>query len=61
MEHIESIVYQVPITSIEYLKNEIKEAIQRINENALIKVWNNLENRSDLLVFQNGGHIEQIV
>ena len=58
---IECNVYQVPITSIEYLKNRIREAIQSINENTLMRVWYKMKNRLDLLMYENGGHIEHML
>ena len=39
--HIEYIVCQVPLTSIEHLKNRIREITQSVNENTLMRVWDN--------------------
>ena len=59
--HIEYTFYQVSITSREHLNNRIREAIQIINENTLMRVWGNMKNRLDLLVSQSNGHIEHML
>ena len=58
---IKSNAFQVPITSIEHLKNRIREAIQIANKNTPMRAWDKMKERLDLLMYQNGGHIEHIL
>ena len=41
--HTESIFYQVSITCIEHLENRIGETIQSINENMVMRIWDNIK------------------
>lgn len=59
--HIKSKIYETAIDSIEELKRRIRAEIDRINQESLQKVWQNLKLRLNYIMRQNAGHIENIL
>lgn len=53
-------VYRTRVTSITNLKRRITTAIREIQTDILKNVWNNLNERLNTVIRQNGGHIEHL-
>lgn len=59
--HVKDDVYSVPIEPLSHLKHRIRQAIRRIDQSVLAKVWKNPKMRLNHVVPQGGGHTEQLV
>lgn len=59
--YLKDFVYRELPTSIEELKNKIRQAIQTIDEDTLKKVYKNMENRLCFVLREGGGHFEHLL
>ena len=59
--YIKEKVYATPVSSLEELRNRIKDVCRRITPEILAKVWDNLKLRLNHLSRVDGGHIESFI
>ena len=58
--YVKDRVFRTRVTSITNLKRRITTAIRTIDTDILENVWNNLNERLNTIIRQNGSHIEHL-